>query len=113
MAKLLASEAAWAAADTCIQTHGGYGFSVEYDVEVIDGHSRWHPIDGSTAGMDTDADAALLPGRSHRGRSGLQSFYGWHPQQSHQPFRLDLDFRLIYSGTDSQRAGNIPADAIW
>ena len=33
MAKLLASEAAWAAADTCIQTHGGYGFSAEYDVE--------------------------------------------------------------------------------
>ena len=33
MAKLLASEAAWAAADTCLQTHGGYGFSVEYDVE--------------------------------------------------------------------------------
>jgi hypothetical protein len=53
------------------------------------------------------------PGRSHRGRSGLQSFYGRHPQQSHQPFRLDLDFRLIYPGTDSQRAGNIPADAIW
>lgn len=33
MAKLLASEAAWAAADTCIQTHGGYGFAAEYDVE--------------------------------------------------------------------------------
>jgi alkylation response protein AidB-like acyl-CoA dehydrogenase len=33
MAKLLASEAAWAAADTCIQTHGGYGFTAEYDVE--------------------------------------------------------------------------------
>jgi alkylation response protein AidB-like acyl-CoA dehydrogenase len=33
MAKLLASEAAWAAADTCVQTHGGYGFSAEYDVE--------------------------------------------------------------------------------
>ena len=33
MAKLLASEAAWAAADTCIQTHGGYGFAEEYDVE--------------------------------------------------------------------------------
>ena len=33
MAKLLASEAAWAAADTCIQTHGGYGFATEYDVE--------------------------------------------------------------------------------
>ena len=33
MAKLLASEASWAAADTCIQTHGGYGFTTEYDVE--------------------------------------------------------------------------------
>ncbi len=33
MAKLLASEASWAEADQCIQTHGGYGFAVEYDVE--------------------------------------------------------------------------------
>ncbi|MDG2271163.1 MAG: acyl-CoA/acyl-ACP dehydrogenase [Halioglobus sp.] len=33
MAKLLASEAAWAAGDTCIQTYGGYGFATEYDVE--------------------------------------------------------------------------------
>ena len=33
MAKLLASEAAWAAAEACIQTHGGYGFAAEYDVE--------------------------------------------------------------------------------
>ena len=33
MAKLLASEASWAAADTCIQTHGGYGFAADYDIE--------------------------------------------------------------------------------
>jgi acyl-CoA dehydrogenase len=33
MAKLLASEAAWEAANACLVTHGGYGFSVEYDVE--------------------------------------------------------------------------------
>jgi alkylation response protein AidB-like acyl-CoA dehydrogenase len=33
MAKLQASEASWAAADTCVQTHGGYGFAEEYDVE--------------------------------------------------------------------------------
>jgi len=33
MAKLLAAEAAWAAADTCIQTFGGYGFATDYDVE--------------------------------------------------------------------------------
>ena len=33
MAKLLASEAAWEAANVCLTTHGGYGFAVEYDVE--------------------------------------------------------------------------------
>jgi alkylation response protein AidB-like acyl-CoA dehydrogenase len=33
MAKLLASEASWAAADCCVQTHGGYGFAEEYDIE--------------------------------------------------------------------------------
>jgi acyl-CoA dehydrogenase len=33
MAKLLASEAAWQAADACMQTHGGFGFAEEYDVE--------------------------------------------------------------------------------
>ena len=33
MAKLLASEAAWEAANACLTTHGGYGFATEYDVE--------------------------------------------------------------------------------
>lgn len=33
IAKLLASEASWAAAETCVQTHGGFGFAAEYDVE--------------------------------------------------------------------------------
>ncbi len=33
MAKLLASEASWEAANVCLTTHGGYGLSVEYDVE--------------------------------------------------------------------------------
>jgi acyl-CoA dehydrogenase len=33
MAKLLASEAAWMAGEACLQTHGGYGYAVEYDVE--------------------------------------------------------------------------------
>jgi alkylation response protein AidB-like acyl-CoA dehydrogenase len=33
MAKLLASEASWHAADTCLQTHGGFGFAEEYDIE--------------------------------------------------------------------------------
>jgi acyl-CoA dehydrogenase len=33
MAKLLASEASWYAADMCVQTHGGFGFAEEYDIE--------------------------------------------------------------------------------
>ena len=33
MAKLLASEASWAAADVCLQTHGGFGFAEDYDIE--------------------------------------------------------------------------------
>ncbi len=32
-AKLLASEASWQAANACLDTHGGYGFAAEYDVE--------------------------------------------------------------------------------
>ncbi len=33
MGKMLAADAAWAAAEACIQTHGGFGFAEEYDVE--------------------------------------------------------------------------------
>ncbi len=33
LAKLLAADASWAAAEACLQTHGGFGFAEEYDVE--------------------------------------------------------------------------------
>ena len=33
IAKLLAAEASWAAAEACVQTHGGFAFAEEYDVE--------------------------------------------------------------------------------
>ena len=33
MAKLLASEASWEAADVCMSTYGGYGFARDYDIE--------------------------------------------------------------------------------
>jgi acyl-CoA dehydrogenase len=33
MAKLLASEASWEAANACLDAHGGFGFAAEYDVE--------------------------------------------------------------------------------
>ncbi|MGH8679504.1 MAG: acyl-CoA dehydrogenase family protein, partial [Burkholderiales bacterium] len=33
MAKMLAADASWEAANMCLQTHGGFGFAAEYDVE--------------------------------------------------------------------------------
>ena len=33
MAKLLAADASWEAANAAVQTHGGYGFAAEYDIE--------------------------------------------------------------------------------
>ncbi len=33
MAKMLAADASWAAAEMCLQTHGGFGFAEEYDIE--------------------------------------------------------------------------------
>ena len=33
MAKMLAADASWKAANVCVQTHGGFGFAEEYDVE--------------------------------------------------------------------------------
>ena len=33
MAKMLAADASWECGDVCMQTHGGYGFAKEYDIE--------------------------------------------------------------------------------
>ncbi len=33
LAKMLCADASWAAAEACVQTHGGFGFAEEYDVE--------------------------------------------------------------------------------
>jgi len=44
MAKYLASEASWAAANMCMDTFGGYGMSVEYDVERKFRESRLYQV---------------------------------------------------------------------
>ena len=33
LAKLLASEASWQAANACLDAHGGFGFAADYDIE--------------------------------------------------------------------------------
>ncbi|MGY4464697.1 alkylation response protein AidB-like acyl-CoA dehydrogenase [Bradyrhizobium sp. LB9.1b] len=44
MAKLLASEATWKAAEAALQTHGGFGFAREYDIERKWRESRLYQI---------------------------------------------------------------------
>ena len=44
MAKMLASEAAWAAGEACMQTHGGFAFAEEYDIERKWRESRLYRI---------------------------------------------------------------------
>ena len=44
MAKMLASEASWGAADTCMQTYGGFSVAEEYDIERKFRESRLYRI---------------------------------------------------------------------
>ncbi len=44
MAKQLAAEASWAAADMCLQTHGGFGFAEEFDIERKFRESRLYTV---------------------------------------------------------------------
>jgi len=44
MAKLLAADASWEAANVCLQTHGGFGFAAEYDIERKFRETRLHSV---------------------------------------------------------------------
>ena len=44
MAKMLAADAAWEAANACVQTHGGFGFAEEYDVERMFRETRLYQV---------------------------------------------------------------------
>ncbi len=51
MAKLLAAEAAWQAANACMDTHGGYGYAREYNVERKFRESRLYMVAPVTNNM--------------------------------------------------------------
>src|SRR5262249_279683 len=44
MAKLLAADASWVAADMCVQTHGGFGFAEEFDIERKSRETRLYQV---------------------------------------------------------------------
>ena len=61
MAKMLAADASWEAANVCVQTHGGFGFAEEYDIERKFRETRLYQV----APISTNLD----PGLSGRARA--------------------------------------------
>ena len=51
MAKLLAADASWEAANACLQFHGGYGFACEYDVERKFRETRLYQVAPSSTNL--------------------------------------------------------------
>ena len=66
MAKLLASEAAWHAAEACMQTHGGFGFAREYDVE-----RKWRETRLYADRADLDQPGSRLHRRARPGHAAV------------------------------------------
>jgi acyl-CoA dehydrogenase len=51
MAKLLAADASWQAANMCLDTHGGFGFAREFDVERKFRETRLYQVAPVTTNM--------------------------------------------------------------
>jgi acyl-CoA dehydrogenase len=51
MAKMLAADASWQAANACLQTHGGFGFSAEYDIERKFRETRLYQVAPSSTNL--------------------------------------------------------------
>lgn len=66
MSKLLAADASWKAGDVCVQTHGGYGFATEFDIEVRKVPALlWHAVMTSCVFFVTHRGLAQLPSHKH------------------------------------------------
>jgi acyl-CoA dehydrogenase len=71
MAKMLAAEASWEAADACVQTHGGFGFAEEYDVERKFRETRLYQV----APISTNLILSLSSPSTCSGCRGLRRDY--------------------------------------
>ena len=73
MAKLLAAEASWEAANACLDTHGGFGFAEEYDVERKFRETRLYT---GRAGLEQPDPGLPRPARARHAALVLGGFGG-------------------------------------
>ena len=74
MAKMLAAEASWAAAEACLQTHGGFGFAAEYDVERKFRETRLYQV--APISTNLGFDFFVFPGQRH-GYGSMSDYWFW------------------------------------
>ena len=70
MAKYLAAKASWEAANVCLQTHGGFGFASEYDIERKFRETRLYQV----APISTNLISAASSSRTLRSTSSALAF---------------------------------------
>src|SRR3546814_1613854 len=73
MAKLLAADASWEAANACLQFHGGFGFANEYDIERKFRETRLYQVAPISTNLILSYVAEHVLGQIGRATSELQS----------------------------------------
>ena len=109
MAKLLAADASWAAADICLQTFGGFGFAEEYDVErkfretrLYQGGPRSRPTSSWPTSPSTCSDCrGRISGRGNERARGVPMKLADRPSSIRPPSRCS---RRLSRSSASARA---------
>ena len=96
MAKMLAADASWAAADMCVQTHGGFGFAEEFDIERKFRETRLY----SVAPISTNL--ILVP---RRARAGCRVIAGHSGALARAGIHNHRERREVVVGSGFARSG--------
>ena len=85
MAKLLAADASWEAANVCLQTHGGYGFAADYDIERKFRETRLYQVAPVSTNLVFAYLAEHVLGLPRSGTTKLQRFLSADPNLQATP----------------------------
>ena len=119
MAKLLGADASWAAAEACLQTHGGFGFAEEYDVERKYRETRLYQVAPISTNLILSVHcrtragpaAELLMSVALKNPMSLEDFLDW---ESRQEFKYEFDGSQPVAMTGvTSRALSHPGATCW